>query len=144
MTNPVGTFRWFHEVAGRRPKLVSFIGLGLIAEAARVWIGLDAGEPVTLLGRGGFEVHDPYEDGGALAAYAFWVGFCGVLLLVLTRFARRSVGRATAPVGRATAPAARATTVAASGVGGRLGSSPPVVQRMRRFPETRRRGTLNR
>ncbi|MBV5264949.1 hypothetical protein [Pinisolibacter aquiterrae] len=138
MANPVLTFRWFYEVAGRRPKLVTFVGLALIAEAGRVWIGLDAGEPVTLLGRGGFRVLDPYEDGGALAAYAFWVGFCGVLLLVLTRFARRSVGRATASVGRATAPAARATAVPASGVGGRLGSSPPVVQRMRRFPETRR------
>lgn len=137
MAGPVTTFRWFHEVAGRRPKLVSFIGLGLIAEAARVWIGLDAGEPVTLLGHGGFDTFDPHEDGGALAAYAFWVGFCGVLLLVLTRSARRSVRAVTAP-------AARASTVAASGVGGRLGTSPPVVRRMRRLPETRHRGALNR
>lgn len=132
---PISTFRWFYDVAKRRPKLVSLVGIGLIAEAGRVWVGLDAGRPVTLWGHGGAEVLDPIADAASLVSYAFWVGFCGTLLLVMTWFARRSVRTTVpAPVGIRKPGDGRAEAR-----GARPGGSPPVVQRMRQATVTRRR-----
>lgn len=131
---PISTFRWFFDVAKRRPKLVSLVGLGLIAESGRVWIGLDSGRPVTIIGHGGAETLDPIADASSLFLYAYWVGTCGTLLLVTTWFARRSVRSASVAAVRGK------PKVGSPGTGvSRSTVSPPVVRRMREITVTRRR-----
>lgn len=138
---PISTLRRFGDIATRWPRVVGLVGAGLVAEGVRVWWTTSAQAPVRLLGHEGLSTWDPVADRPFLLAYAGWSAIYGVVVMAMAvRWAMRARA-AKATAGRAQGGAA-VRPVEAGAVGGRAaigGEARPVVQRMRRIVEQRRR-----
>lgn len=87
---PGAIFRRLARVAERRPGLVTAIGLGLVAEGARVMVTTTRGGPVPLLGHSGLTWFDVEADRAWLLLYVAWVTLCGMLLVAVSGRARRA------------------------------------------------------
>lgn len=169
MVNPISAFRRLLDIATRWPRLVWLVGFALVGEAGRVAWTMKAGLPVTLFGHTGADRFDPFGDGPFLVAYVGWVGFCGLVVMALSVVgagrARSAAKRAKAGMaegrgrGAGRAPAPRPAPVTAppampfapppQGAPEPAHAAPvpvvpvearrPVVERMRRHEEMRRR-----
>ena len=96
---PIGIFRRLARIADRRPVLVTAIGLGLVAEGARVVWTTTRGGPVPLLGHSGLTWFDAEADRALLLVYVGWVTMCGMLLVAVAGRARRARAAARRSVG---------------------------------------------
>lgn len=121
---PFSIFRRLGDIATRRPKLVAFLGFGLIAEGGRVVWSMKRSGEVALLGHSGLASLDADADRPFLLLYVAWVTLSGILLLGFARRGERARAK------RALAATARAT-LAADARRGRTSDRPhaPVVER---------------
>jgi len=87
---PGAIFGRLTRVAERRPRLVTAIGLGLVAEGARVVWTTARGGAVPLLGHSGLTWFDAEADRAWLLLYVAWVTICGMLLVSIAGRARRA------------------------------------------------------
>ncbi len=87
--NPFRAFRILGDIARRRPFLVGLVGLGLLAEAARVGEVLLFGGTVTIFGHSGAEEWRTADGEPWIAAYVAWVGACGLVVIGLAILGRR-------------------------------------------------------
>ena len=124
--NPFTTFRTLRDIARRRPILVGAIGLGLLAEAARVGEVLLFGGTVTVLGHTGAEQWTTEDGDPWIAAYVFWVGLCGAIVLGLAVTGRRrsAVESAATATTKAESAASAGTTTPAHGEPGKASGLP--------------------
>ena len=98
--NPFRIFRLLRDFAARHPILVGFAAVWFIGEAANVLDAIDVGRPVRIFGHLSSDIWQASEEELGLVVYAVGLGVCGVVLLSLAIFGKRSQG----PKG-ATAPA---------------------------------------
>ncbi len=110
MENPFTAFARLKEIAGRRPRVVTAVGLALLAECGRVVWGLRTAETVTLYGHAGGEALSVATDAVWIIAYAIWVAFCGLavvsfaLRVIWRGFGARTIAAETASTARQPAP----------------------------------------
>lgn len=147
---PRTSFRRLGAIAERRPKLVTAVGLALVAEGGRVVWGLATGGPVALLGHSGLTTFDGVIDRPWLTIYVAWVTLAGIVVLSLVRRAtrRRAIGGAVArnralPIrGASAGPGAERPSSLGAERPSPLGAkrpSTPVIERMGRAKDPRAR-----
>jgi hypothetical protein len=97
--NPFRIFGVLRGIATRWPILTVFVAVWFLGEAANVLDAIDVGRPVWIFGHLSSDLWQASEEELWLVIYAGGLGVCGVVLLGLAIFGKRSQGPAgvTAP-----------------------------------------------
>jgi hypothetical protein len=88
--NPFRIFRLLRGIATRWPILTVFVAVWFLGEAASVVEAIDSGKPVWIFGHLSSEIWQASEEELWLAIYAGCLGVCGIVLLGLAVFGKRT------------------------------------------------------